>query len=174
MSKIILLGYMGVGKSTLGKLLSERLGQNFYDLDTTIEEAFELPVHTIFKTKGELAFRKEEKNQLHKVLGQEEDLILSLGGGTPFYYDNADFVFDQKEFKTIYLSSALQNLTKRLFIEKDERPLISHLQSEAELEDFIRKHLFERHHVYDRAIHKISVDENSPNVIADEIISLLS
>lgn len=174
MSKIILLGYMGVGKSTLGKLLSEELDQNFCDLDTAIEEAFQLPLYAIFKTKGELAFRKEEKNQLYKILGQDKDLILSLGGGTPFYYDNADFIFDQEEFKTIYLSSTIQNLTKRLLVEKDERPLISHLQSEVELEDFIRKHLFERHHVYDRAMHKVSVDEKSPNAIADEIINLLS
>ncbi|MDN6280217.1 MAG: AAA family ATPase [Psychroflexus sp.] len=174
MSKIILLGYMGVGKSTLGKLISQRLDKDFCDLDTAIEEAFQLPVHTVFKTKGELAFRKEEKNQLHKLLDQDIDLIFSLGGGTPFYYDNADFIFDQNEFQTIYLTSALQNLTKRLLLEKDVRPLISHLQSEAELEDFIRKHLFERHHVYDRAMHKVSVDEKSPDAIADEIISLLS
>lgn len=174
MSKIILLGYMGVGKSTLGELLSKINQHHFFDLDAQIEESFGLSVQEIFKSKGELAFRKEEKRQLHQIMNMGADIVLSLGGGTPLYYDNADFIFKTDSFKTVYLTSSLKHLVQRLFKEKQQRPLISHLQNEAELEDFIRKHLFERHHIYDRAQYQLNVDDKSPKESVDELLNLLN
>lgn len=174
MSKIILLGYMGVGKSTLGELLSKVNRHHFFDLDAQIEESFGLSVQDIFKSKGELAFRKEEKRQLHQIMNMDTDIVLSLGGGTPLYYNNADFIFDTESFKTVYLTSSLNHLVKRLLNEKEQRPLISHLKTEAELEDFIRKHLFERHHIYDRAQYQLNVDDKSPSESVDELLNLLN
>ena len=85
MRRIILIGYMGSGKTTVGKALSKETGMMFYDLDWYIESRMHKTVSQIFAEKGEEGFRKIEYNMLHEV-AEFEDVIISCGGGTPCFY----------------------------------------------------------------------------------------
>ena len=86
--KIVLLGYMASGKSTIGKQLSKKLSVQFLDLDDYISEKEQMSISEIFDKKGEVYFRLIEHKYLKAVLEKEEDFILSLGGGTPCYANN--------------------------------------------------------------------------------------
>ena len=88
---ISLIGYMGSGKTTIGKDLAKALGYEFIDLDLFIESKYELTVSDIFTKYGELGFRKREREALHEVL-HNTNIVLSVGGGTPVYYDNIDYI----------------------------------------------------------------------------------
>ena len=90
--KIVLLGYMGSGKSAIGSFLSEKLQIPFYDLDSEIEKIEQISIAKLFQTKGEIYFRKTENEVLKKILALEENFVLSLGGGTPCYYYNHELL----------------------------------------------------------------------------------
>ncbi|MBT9190268.1 shikimate kinase [Zobellia russellii] len=169
--KIVLLGYMGSGKSTIGKLLSKERGLEFIDLDNYIEEAEQMPVPDIFKTKGELYFRKKEYAYLNEVLAQKDNFVLSLGGGTPCYGNNMQAVLDATK-NAIYLKVSIAQLVNRLLKEKDQRPLIMNIP-EDELPEFIGKHLFERSYFYNQTDKVISSDGKNPEEIVAEMGPLL-
>ena len=88
MQKVVLVGYMGSGKSVIGQLLSEKTGINFVDLDKIIEQRQNATIEMIFESKGELFFRKLENQIFNELLNSNHQLIISTGGGTPCYYDN--------------------------------------------------------------------------------------
>lgn len=163
---ISLIGYMGSGKSTTGQDLAKTLGYEFIDLDNYIEEKYELSVSEIFEKFGELGFRKREKEALHEVL-HKTNIVLSLGGGTPVYYDNMD-VINQNSL-SFYLRLPVFFLAKRLENKKDKRPLIAHLNNE-DLTEFVAKHLFERNPYYNKAHHIISITSQSPSEVLNEIM----
>ena len=94
MTRIILIGYMGAGKTTIGKALSKELGVIFYDLDWYIESRMRKSVAQIFAERGEEGFRKIEYNMLHEV-AEFENVIISCGGGTPCFFDNMDYLNQQ-------------------------------------------------------------------------------
>ena len=94
MKRIILIGYMGAGKTTIGKALSKELGATFYDLDWYIESRMRKTVAQIFAERGEEGFRKMEYNMLHEV-AEFENVIISCGGGTPCFFDNMDYLNQQ-------------------------------------------------------------------------------
>lgn len=167
--KIFLLGYMGSGKSTIGKLLADELKSEFTDLDTEIEEAENSSISELFERKGELYFRKSERNHLERMLQDNSNKIISLGGGTPCYGDNLNLIKSTSDSKTIYLKLSVENLTERLFQEKEHRPMISHLSEKDKLEEFIRKHLFERGFYYNQSDIIISCDDKSP----EEIVGII-
>src|SRR3712207_8127287 len=100
MKRIILLGYMGSGKTTLGNALSKDLGLPFYDLDWYIESRMRQTVKQLFDSVGEEGFRRIEHNMLHEV-AEFENVIVSCGGGTPCFYDNMDYLNGQGA--TVYL-----------------------------------------------------------------------
>jgi shikimate kinase len=171
--KIILLGYMGSGKTAVGKRLSPFLEMGFVDMDEVMAQREERSILNLFKTKGEVYFRKLE-NQIHQeLLDDPIDKVLALGGGTPCYGNNLELI-KKSGAKTIYLKANLQTLTKRLFAEKENRPLISHLESETDLEDFVRKHLFERTHYYLQSDLVIDTDGKSVEKIIEEILLKLN
>ncbi len=147
---LILIGYMASGKSTIGKKISKIMDFDFIDLDDYIEKNENLSVREIFKTKGEIHFRKLEQSYLKKLTKISNKTIISLGGGTPCFYDTMTWLNNLDSFKTIYLKTNLDILTDRLFLDKS-RPLISHLNTKEELKDFIAKHLFERSYYYNQA-----------------------
>ena len=89
---LVLMGYMGSGKSTLGRKLSEILGFSFIDLDDFITTNESMEIKEIFNKKGEIYFRKKETEYLTKLLEENNDLVLSLGGGTPCYGKNLDII----------------------------------------------------------------------------------
>ena len=108
--KIVLLGYMASGKSTIGKLLSKALSMPFIDLDAYIESKEKSSIKAIFNTKGEIYFRKIEHAHLCDLLDSEKDFVLSLGGGTPCYANNMDAIVKAKQTTSFYLQASVSLL----------------------------------------------------------------
>jgi len=146
--KIVLCGYMGSGKSKVGRLLANKLSLENFDLDQVIEKNEHMSVPEIFSKKSEIFFRKKENEVLKELLSSSENFILALGGGTPCYANNLELLKENKKVKLIYLKVDVNVLSDRLFKEKENRPLIQSQKSREDLNDFIRKHLFERQYYY--------------------------
>ncbi|MEG9326953.1 shikimate kinase [Salinimicrobium catena] len=172
--KIILSGYMGSGKTAVGNELSQVTGLRFLDLDEEISRREGRNIPEIFKTSGEIYFRKKESEVLQELINSSEDLVLSLGGGTPCYGKNLQLLQEDSEVKLIYLKTSLEELTDRLFKEMEQRPLISHLDNRELLEDFIRKHLFERTYYYNQSDKIITTDGKTVKQVAGEILEDLN
>lgn len=171
MKKILLVGYMGAGKTEIGKILAKKLNLPFYDLDNLIEENQKSNISEIFKTKGEIYFRRIEHEIYLEKLNTEESFILSLGGGTPCYANN-HLEFKRENVISIYLKANIETIVERVFNEKGKRPLIANKTYE-ELLEFVAKHLFERNYYYNQSKIKISVDEKTPTDIVNEIDNIL-
>jgi shikimate kinase len=171
--KIFLTGYMGSGKSLISQHLSEKMQIPLVDLDDQISLIESQSISEIFESKGELYFRKLESRILEDVLNEPASLIVSLGGGTPCYGINMELIKSFPDAKMVYLKASVGFLTERLFSEKDTRPLISHLTSKDDLEDFIRKHLFERGYYYNQSDIIVDVEDKDPAAIATEILKKL-
>ena len=169
--QIVLLGYMASGKSTIGKLLSKHTNHPFLDLDEYITQNENLSIPEIFAQKGEIYFRKKEHEYLKEVLEKEQDVILSLGGGTPCYANNMELIHQQKAL-SIYLRASIPTLTERIVKHKASRPLVAFLTDE-QVPEFIAKHLFERRFFYEQAQHTIAIDHKSEATIVAEIKALL-
>ena len=167
--KIFLNGYMGSGKSLIGKMLSESMGYPFVDMDDQIEIMEGISIHEIFQKKGELYFRKLENEVLKDILASDTQMIVSLGGGTPCYGNNFDLIKADAENITVYLKASVDQLTQRLFLEKVHRPVISHLDTKEQLEEFIRKHLFERAYYYNQSKIIVDVDGATPTAVLEKI-----
>ncbi len=165
---------MGSGKSSIGKILSEKLNYKVIDLDDFIEDKEKMTVSEIFKTKGELYFRKKETVYVKELLELEGDFILSLGGGTPCYGTNMDIILEAKEAKSVYLKASLPKLSKKLFKKKAKRPLIAHISSEAQMMEFIGKHLFERSQFYSKAEFVVSTDDKTKKEVADAVLECMA
>lgn len=170
---IVLMGYMGSGKSLIGKGLSKEMKFEYVDLDDYIENREKKTIPKIFEEKGEIYFRKKESIYLKEILEGKHNCVISLGGGTPCFSGNLEIVQNSDKTKSIYLQTSLEELTARLFKERSKRPLIAHLETLEELKDFIRKHLFERSFYYNQANYKIVTDKKDSNQIIEESISLL-
>lgn len=171
--KIFLCGYMGSGKSLVAHYLSLKSGFPKIDLDDQISLITEKTISEIFDLKGELFFRKLESKVLEDILEEQKSLIVALGGGTPTYGNNIQLIKSYKDARMIYLKASVNCLTERLYGEMDQRPLISHLHSKIDLEDFIKKHLFERSFYYNQADIIVDVDKKAPKEITQEILRLL-
>ena len=170
--KIILLGYMGSGKSTIGQTLANELNLSFVDLDHAIEKEIGMSIRDFFEASGELKFRRLENDVLKKVILENSSMILSTGGGTPCYGNNLEFMKSALNTKVFYLKASIKTLSERLVSEKNTRPLIQAI-GEEDLPEFIGKHLFERSNFYLQAHHVIDIDQKSVKTIAKEIIELL-
>ena len=169
--KVVLLGYMGSGKSTVGKLLAERLKIQFLDLDAYIEEKEDMAIAEIFQGRGELYFRKREYQYLAEVLGSKRNCVLSLGGGTPCYGKNLDVILESTD-EVFYLNVPIPQLVERLSEQKAQRPLIRNVTDE-DLPEFIGKHLFERSAFYNRAHCTVYCGNKNPEDIVIEIVDVL-
>jgi shikimate kinase len=171
MKKVILIGYMGSGKSVIAKKISKKIGFDYLELDYLIEENENKSIAEIFKTKGELYFRKIENQLFKEVLSNQSDFVISTGGGTPCYFDNHNLL-NSENCISIYLKASIDTLYNRLLTEKDKRPLIADLNP-LEMKEFIAKHLFERSYFYNQATYKVTVDEKDMEEITSEIEKLL-
>ncbi len=168
-----LMGYMGSGKSTIGPLLAEALSYNFLDFDAYIEEKEGSSITEIFENKGEIYFRKAETRHLKALIdNNDDDTIIALGGGTPCYGNNLQLIKEAKA-KTIYLNWNFKVLANRLWQAKEQRPLIASMQSLEDLEDYIRKHLFERGFYYNQADIVVKVESQSAEELTAQILKKL-
>jgi len=168
--KIVLVGYMASGKSAVGMVLSKKIGIQFIDLDSYIEAKEQLTITEIFDSKGEIYFRIKEGEYLQELLNLKEDVIISLGGGTPCYGDNMKLI--ETKSNSFYLKASINTIYERLKNDSTERPLVSSIGKE-NLKEYIAKHLFERTVFYQRAKHTITVNEKSVLEIIEEIKELL-
>ena len=171
---LILIGYMGCGKTVVGKCFAKRKSYDFIDLDEFIETNENNSIYKLFEKGGELGFRKKERFYLEKLLSQNLQAIISLGGGTPCYFDNIDYVIKKEGFQTVYLKTSPKILASRLFEERNHRPIIAHLDTPEDLEEFIAKHLFERVRFYTMAEYQISTNNRSIDDLVDQLEKLLT
>jgi shikimate kinase len=127
--KIILTGYMGSGKSTIAVFLAQKLQIPFKDLDQIIENETQMTIKTIFESKGEIYFRKLEHTILKQLMTLNESFVLSLGGGTPCYANNHEFLKGEG-IVSFYLKVAIETLANRLRNEKDARPILANQEAQ--------------------------------------------
>ena len=153
MQRIILIGYMGAGKTTVGKALAAELGLPFYDLDWYIENRMHKKVKEIFDESGEEGFRKIERNMLHEV-AEFENVVIRGGGGTPCFYDNMEYMNAQG--MVVYLRCTPQVLFRHLKMGKGVRPLLLGKNDE-ELLAFITEQLEKREEYYMKADNIVDV-----------------
>lgn len=153
MKSIIIVGYMGAGKTTLGKVLAKDLGLQFYDLDWYIEGRMRKTVPQIFAERGEDGFRQIERNLLHEA-AEFEDIVLSCGGGTPCFFDNMDYMNSRGE--TVYLKADPEVLYMHLKMGKVERPLLKNKTPE-QMKEFIKEQLSYREQYYMKAKNVLDV-----------------
>ena len=139
MRKIVLIGYMASGKSTIGKIVAKKIAVRHVDLDNLIEKESKLSIENIFSEKGEIYFRKMEHTLFKKLCESNEPLIVSTGGGTPCYADNHLFL-NADGVISIYLKASIDLLYDRLLTEKNKRPLVADKPEEV-LKEFIAKQL---------------------------------
>jgi shikimate kinase len=172
MRKIILLGYMGCGKSTIAKTLSKSIGISFVDLDQYIEQKTNLTINAIFEQRGEIYFRKLEHQAFVELLNSPESLIIGLGGGTPCYANNHELLIGENVL-SVYLKASINTLFNRLSVNKSKRPLIANKNQE-ELKEFIAMHLFERSFYYNQAQYTVSVDDKTIDQTVLDIVAILA
>lgn len=173
MQRIILIGYMGAGKTTLGRQLAKDTGLMFYDLDWYIQNRMHRTVAQIFEESGEDGFRTIERNMLHEV-AEFENIVLSCGGGTPCFFDNMDFLNSQGE--TVYLKASPEVLCAHLRMGKGVRPLLMNKTPE-EVEAFVREQLKAREPFYMKAKHVYDINVldsfNKIGVAARQIVEMV-
>jgi shikimate kinase len=167
---VVLIGYMASGKSTLGNILADKLNYEFIDLDDYIEKEEKSTVSNMFKLKGEIYFRKMETHYLKELLSASNNLVLSLGGGTPCYSQNMDVILNTKNVKSVYLKASIPTLMARLINEKSKRPLVAHIETDDLLKEFIGKHLFERSQFYSLAHVTVTTDNKLTKDIIEELV----
>lgn len=163
---------MGCGKSTIAEKLSGLLHLPFVDLDKSIEAKARMTINQIFETFGEVYFRKLEHDVFVELLATSKNQIIGLGGGTPCYANNHELLKGEG-ITSIYLKASVETLFNRLSHNKSKRPIVAN-KSEAELQEFIAKHLFDRSYYYNQAEYKVAVDGKSIDETVTDIMSILA
>lgn len=174
MKRIVLIGYMGSGKTTVGKALAKEIGLPFYDLDWYIENRMRKKVSQIFAERGEEGFRLIEHNMLHEV-AEFEDVVISCGGGTPCFFDNMDYLNQQAQ--VVYLRCEPEVLRQHLLMGKGDRPLLKGKTPE-ELISYISEQVAYREQFYTKARYTLDVSlmDNYEKIVItiDKLKHLLS
>jgi len=164
---LYLIGFMGVGKTTIGKQIAAFNKVVFIDTDSQIEKETSKSIKEIFETDGEIAFRKLETDTIRSI---NRKAIIACGGGLPAHNNNIEYL--KHKGTVIYLKASTETLIKRLEKNKNKRPLISKLTNDKRLE-FIRKILKEREKTYKQADYTIETDNKTVKEVLREINSLL-
>lgn len=158
---------MGCGKSTVQNDLSIATKLTSIDLDAYIEFREKASITKIFKEKGSVYFRTKETAYLKELLENDYYPIIALGGGTPCFGENMQFINAHSD--SFYLKASSETLFKRLVKGRKKRPLIAEIPKE-ELQVFIQKHLFERQVYYNRAKTIIHIDGKNNQTVVREIL----
>ena len=162
--QLVLLGYMGSGKSSIAKKLAKAMNLEFIDLDHYIEQKEEASITQIFKEKGEIYFRTTEHQQLKEILATRNNIVLAVGGGTPCYAGNMALI--NSYATSIYLKCSIKVLKRRLENAKRQRPLIADIEEE-KLSEFIAKHLFERAPFYEQASITVNAEQSQKKIVEE-------
>ena len=168
MKNIVLIGFMGTGKTSTGKVLAQRLGKAFIDLDSRIEETYGETIPQMFATKGESYFRQCEKEMVKKV-SQRSNAIISTGGGT---IKDAENVAALRERGIIVCLTARPEVILERTERKGERPVLDGADAGDRLQA-IRDLLAEREKYYSRADFAIDTSESSPLQVVERIVHAL-
>lgn len=163
---IYIIGFMGVGKTTISAKLSAKLNIPHIDIDKEIERRENMSISQIFEINGENYFRKIERKVLK---GIEKNHIVSCGGGT-ILFNNMQYI--KSKGVSIYLKASTKLLFKRLKNNKDKRPLIKALKNK-ELEKFIKESLLRRKDIYEQATYIVDVEEKTIDQILGNIDTLI-
>lgn len=155
MIRVFFVGYMGAGKTTLGKAFARELGLTFIDLDWYIEERYHKTVRQIFEERTEEGFRDLERKMLHEV-GEFENVVISAGGGTPCFFDNMEYMNGQGQ--TVFLDVTPSVLFRRLRVARQQRPLLAK-KTDEELMEFVGTALEKRMPHYRKARYVFAADE---------------
>ena len=169
---ISLCGFMGAGKSTIGKHIARITGYSFIDLDSYIEKKRGMSIPELFVKEGEEAFRQEEYNSLKEILSNpSNNLILSLGGGTVTRENCAKLIKEQT--KCIYLYCTKEELAKRVSKNPGQRPLLQG-KTKQELTDHIHNMMLQREPVYKSCAHAV-VDTSNSNLpkIIEQLLNII-
>jgi shikimate kinase/shikimate kinase/3-dehydroquinate synthase len=161
---VVLLGMMGVGKTTLGKIVAKKMNLQFIDTDANIEKKCEMKISEIFEKKGEDFFRSEEAKEVLRSL-KENSSVIALGGGAFINKTVRDAIL--KNAISIWLNVKLKDLNKRIKW-SDKRPLLNKVNKQNEINKLYNK----RKNIYKLANHKISCDNLNKKNIAEKIIAL--
>ena len=163
--KIFLIGFMGSGKSTVGKILARKLDMEFVDTDSIIEDLFKTPINDYFNFLGEDKFRETERKTLEEVI-KHDNLVVSTGGGLPCFNNNIDIM--NEHGLTIYLKLSPAALFHRLINSKRKRPLLKAMNAE-ELKTYIETKLKERDEYYNKAKLIFSGESINYNLFLEEV-----
>lgn len=157
--RIFLLGYMGVGKSTLGQMAADLLSVEFVDFDSLVEAHCQMTISEIFSQFGETFFRKLEHELLREVIQTRDQFIMGTGGGLPCFNNNLQIM--NENGYTIYLRASSDSIVERLSLSAGSRPLILN-KSPAELYDFVTAMLLEREPIYQQSKATVELDLSLP------------
>ena len=170
MERVYLIGYMGCGKTTIGKRLAKSLGWDVIDMDSRIESRYRKTIPDIFASEGEDSFRKKERFILEE-LSSLENVVVSTGGGAPCFFDNIDVM--NSSGLCVYIRMTPEALAARLKNAKANRPLLKD-KTEEELTNFIKEQLEKRRAFYEQARYVIDNDNGTPEEAAAKIAELLN
>ena len=164
--KIVLIGMMGSGKSTIGALLSKKMNMKFIDVDSKIEIIEKKTISQIFKLKGEKYFRAIEVKTILSLLdSKEKELVLSLGGGA--FLDEKVRKNVKNNSLSFWLDWKPSSIIKRIK-KSSKRPLIQGLNDQE-----IEKMMLDRNKYYSKSNYKIDCDNHKKNEIVDKIVLIL-
>ena len=163
--KLFLIGYMGAGKTTLGKPLAQRLQLPFIDMDAVLEEKEQKSITRLFEELGEAGFREKERDTLQKHTFPE-NFVMATGGGAPCFFDNMDWM--NREGITMYLRARPEEIARRLEHEREQRPLLRQIKKE-ELAEVIGQRIIIREKFYMQA--QLVVENN--NLTVEQLLKVL-
>ncbi|UTR13584.1 shikimate kinase [Salipaludibacillus sp. LMS25] len=162
---IVLIGFMGVGKTTIGQLVAEKLSRDFIDIDKVIEDNYGMPITDIFEKVGERAFREKEKDVIIHFSEKKQN-VLSLGGGAFLQEDVRQVCL--KKCLVFYLDVSWEAWKERIPMLIDSRPVLKDKSiEEIEALFYARRHIYSDHHWH------IETDHREIEDIADYIVALL-
>jgi len=164
--KIFLIGFMGSGKTYWGRLLSQKLGLPFFDLDEQIVNAENQSINEIFESRGEEYFRLKEKEILHIITESHNAFIMSCGGGAPCYFNNIEYM--NQAGITVWINASADTIFARLVKERSHRPLLKNV-SDDELKSFIKKKFADRRIFYEQAGVSIEDENITPEKFIEKV-----
>jgi shikimate kinase len=163
---LYLVGFMGSGKTTIGRLLADRLGWGFADIDEDIEASHQCSISHIFDTLGEEAFRRMEKEALQvrvRAVARGIPMVMALGSGAPAQPENIELI--ENHGVTIWLSCPFDTVVRRVVQDNPNRPLARDMKTFEEL-------FYARQQVYGRADFRLDSESDDPETVVEAILKL--